>query len=295
MKRLISFLLICALLPLPALAREALPREVTLAAGETLEFDLPFEGYWDSDAPDVAEGAGNMITAYQEGWALLSLTSPEGDEWSVEVQVTAPEDAVPPLIRSVIDIALNEWQEAGGKSFPRSGNSKPSKDNKYTKWWGYDVGWCGVFIAYCMEKAGVPMAQEGQEKKLKPLGNGDPYSIRVGGVGRYHEAFTHMDRVTNIPRPGYLVIYNWRDTGSYIHIGMVTDVIDRGDGIYQIFTVEGNVSSRIKRFSYLYDSNNTKQRNMSVLPAEEQTDPATYTYTLHQKTVYILEFCQTWY
>ena len=47
---------------------EELPRQLTLAPGESREFSLPFPGYWDSDAPEVATAAGAAITAHEECW-----------------------------------------------------------------------------------------------------------------------------------------------------------------------------------------------------------------------------------
>ena len=56
MKRLLPLLLLLALLPLGAFGEE-LPDQMTLAPGESREFALPFSGYWESDAPEVADGA----------------------------------------------------------------------------------------------------------------------------------------------------------------------------------------------------------------------------------------------
>ena len=76
---------------------------------------------------------------------------------------------------------------------------------------------------------------------------------------------------------------------------LITDVVDRGDGTYLIYSVEGNLSSRIKRFCYLYDANAPANRNMADAPQDAQTDPATYQYTPQQNTWYVKEFCMTWY
>ena len=305
MKRLLGVILLLALLPAAGICENgetALPEQLTLAAGESASFALPFPGYWDSDAPEVAEGRGQMIVAYEEGSAVLALVSPDGDEWLVEVEVTAPraEDQVPPEIRRAIEIGIREWEEADGKAFPRSDTNKPNKGNKYTVWWGYDCGWCGAFANYCLDMAGVPLEPSDTYRKLKPLGSGEPHGVREAAVPKLDTGFANMDRITAVPRPGYLVIYGRRESKSqaayaFVHVGLVTDVIDRGDGIYQVFTVEGNLSSRIKRFCYLYDMNNTAKRNMSSLPAEEQTEPSVYQYTPQQDTWYVTEFCQTWY
>ena len=119
MKRFVSVILLAALL-CPALAcagEDALPGQLTLAPGETRVFQLPFEGYWESDAPEIAQAEGNSITAHEEGSAILALVSPKGNEHLVEVTVSA--DPVPPVIRDAINIALREWEELGEKKIPQ--------------------------------------------------------------------------------------------------------------------------------------------------------------------------------
>lgn len=291
MRRVVSLLMLLALLlPGGVFAEDAaLPEQITLAPGESRTFALPFQGYWESDAPEVAQGNGNTLTAYEEGWAVLALISPTGQEWTVEVEVTG--DPVPPLIRAAIDLALSEWQENRNVAFPKD------KKNKYTIWYCGNTakcyfGWCGGFANYCMLNAGVPMDEKND---CKPQPGGVPYAVHEAGVGKIYTGFEKMERLSDIPRPGYLVIYGKRDYYAYIHIGMVTDVIDQGNGVYQIFTVEGNVSNRIKRYSYLYDTNAKKERNMSAVPEADRTDTDTFQYTPHAKEWYVNVFCQTWY
>ena len=88
------------------------------------------------------------------------------------------------------------------------------------------------------------------------------------------------------------------------HIGSVTDVVDLGDGLYAVTTVEGNMSNTVKSYRYIYDSNKTNhyigtenrnklQYNMSVLPADMQTDPLVQ-YDLHTDYWSVFGFCQTW-
>ena len=146
----------------------------------------------------------------------------------------------------------------------------------------------------------MPLEPTDTYRHLKPLGSGEPHGVREAAVPKLDTGFANMERITNIPRPGYLVIYGRRETSkqaayAFVHVGLVTDVIDRGGGVYEVRTVEGNLSSRIKRFCYLYDANDTTKHNMSSLPAEEQTEPKVYQYTPQQDTWYVTEFCQTWY
>jgi hypothetical protein len=105
-----------------------------------------------------------------------------------------------------------------------------------------------------------------------------------------------MDRITNIPRPGYLVIYGKRGGYATVHVGLVTRVVDRGEGIYLLETAEGNLASRIKRLTYLYDSNaaDTK-KNMMMLPEEERINAEVFQYRLSSEDWRITAFAQTWY
>ena len=307
MKRFICLLALLALLPLAGLSEE-LPDRLILAPGESRDIELPFDGYWESDAPEVANGAGSTVTGYDEGFAVLSLISPDGYEWTVDVEVAEEADPVPAVIRSAIEIGIREWTDADGKAFPRSDTNKPAKDNKYTKWWGYDCGWCGAFANYCLDMAGAPLEPTDTYKKLQPLADGAPHGVREAAVPKLDTGFTNLNRITSIPQPGYLVIYGRRNGNNqsayaFVHVGLVTAVEDLGDGLYLVSTVEGNLSNRIKRFTYLYDSNvqidkkNPEakgNKNMSDAPADRQTDPAIQ-YTPHQNTWYVTEFCQTWY
>ena len=304
MKRFLCSLLILCLLPLTALGAAkppSLPQELTLTAGQFRFFAQSFTGAWESSDPDVAGAEPDVndkknvrIIGFAPGEATLTLTGTKSKKTaSVKVTVLPDETAqapVPALIQQAIDIALKEWEELGEKKI-----SKELRDNKYNKWWGYPVGWCGAFASYCLEKAGIPLDSEDVISKLKPLDSGEPHGVRAAGVPKLDTAYTNLGRTTKIPRPGYLVIYgSVKDSYGYKHVGLVTQVEDMGGGLYQVTTVEGNMSSTVKRYCYLYDSRNVSHENLSALPQEMQTEPGLH-YTPHQNTWYVTEFCMTWY
>ncbi|MBR1584254.1 MAG: CHAP domain-containing protein [Clostridia bacterium] len=307
MKRWIALLLLISLLPLPALAAsktakqdDALPEKLTLTAGKFQTFTPGFTGTWESSNPKVARAEKDVtnekrvrITALKKGKATLTLTGTRTKKVAtVEVTVKAEKksDEVPELIQSAIDIGIQEWTEAAGKAF-----SQQPKNNKFTKWWGYACGWCGAFANYCLATAGVPMEPSDTYKKVKPTKTGEPHSLREAAVPKLDTGFTNMERITKIPRPGYLVIYGQKNSYAFKHVGLVTEVKARGSGVYEIHTVEGNLGNRIKRMCYLYDLRAPDNANMSTLPEEEQTQPDVYQYAPHQKNWYVTEFCQTWY
>lgn len=298
MRRFCYLMLLCLMLPSISLA-EALPQQVTLQPGEEIAFTLPFRGYWESDAPEIAMGDGDTIFAYAEGSAVLFLVSPDGEkEWQVQVEVR-PADEVPPIIRDAINIAIREWEELGEKKIPQD-----PKGNKFTKWWKYACGWCGAFASYCLDQAGVPLEPTDTYRKVKPHEGGIPYGIREAAVPKLHTGFTNMERITDIPRPGYLIIYGAKGYYEFVHVGIVSDVVDRGEGLYQVFTVEGNVGGTVKRYSFLYDSQaENKYKNLIMLPEEEWLEKDTYHYDEIRRTRsdgkyynwYVHSFCQTWY
>lgn len=249
------------------------------------------KGEWVSSNPAVlsVDGKG-LVTALREGQASISLTDQGKVLMAKDFLVQAQAD-VPESIQAAIDLALSEWQAAFGKTFKRG--------NKYTKWYygpSASFGWCGAFTAYSLGVAGVPQAKTNTFKKLKPLDHGQPYGVREAGVPKLLEGYNNLDRITNIPRPGYLVIYGKRGGYKTIHVGLVTQVVDHGDGTYTIETAEGNLSSRVKRLSYLYDSRlPSSQQNISVLPEADRTQNDVFQYALARSNWVITCFAQTWY
>ena len=229
--------------------------------------------------------------------AVLMLTMPALAEESAPAEATAaPQtesvdnaDEVPELIQQVLDIAHNEWETLAGKRLDKS--------NKYT-WWrcgkGCKFGWCGGFVTWCMLEAGVPM----DELKHVPDSVTGVYHVKEASVGKLLKGYEKLGRTTNIPRPGYPVVYAVRKSANKtIHVGLVYQVEDRGNGIYRLTTIEGNVSNRVKMYIYDYDSSEDAiGSNMTPVPEDERTlEPNVYTsYKLHDKAWYINTFLMSW-
>ena len=198
-------------------------------------------------------------------------------------------EEIPEQIQQVLDIAHNEWETLAGKRL--------SKSNKYT-WWrcgkGCQFGWCGGFVTWCMLEAGVPM----DELQNVPETVSGVYHVKEASVGKLLKGYQKLGRTTNIPRPGYPVVYAVRKSANKtIHVGLVYSVEDRGDGVYRLTTIEGNVSNRVKMYIYDYDSKEAAiGSNMSKIPEEERTLEANvYTsYKLHADNWYINAFLMSW-
>ena len=292
MRKLLALVLALMFMGQMALAddkRPEYPREIISSVGRSYVFAPSGRGTWVSSDESVAQlGSGGVINFIAQGNATITFTSAKKDVSTLDVTI-GPSGRMPEMIRKGIDYALNEWEEAKGEAIPRS--------NKYTFWLRNAksaFGWCGAFVNYSLEQAGVPMHKR-SETTLKKDGN--PHSVREAAVPKIWEGFSKMDRIAFIPQPGYLVIYG-RDSGTpYIHVGLVTEVKPLGKGLYELKTVEGNMNNRILRYNYIYDSMAKKMDiNTIRLPEEEQSQPDTFKYELHAKGAWhITAFGQTWY
>lgn len=181
----------------------------------------------------------------------------------------------PAIIQDVLDIAYNEWQTLNGK--------KLKKVNKYTEWRGKGIGfgWCGGFITWCMMEAGVPMDElEVLRDRAKLTGSGfDPregvYHVKEASVGKLLRGYQLMDRSTNVPQKGYLLVYGC-SYNKTIHVALVYDVEPLGEGRFRLTTLEGNMASRVKMYIHDYDMNTPeREKNLSEPPAEARLLPVT--------------------
>ena len=226
---------------------------------------------------------GDTLVAVASGKCALVVVR-NGHTYRYPVTV---DDNIPPdEIQKAIEIAQAEWRYWHGHALKKS--------NKYTLWYcrrPCSFGWCGGFVGWCLDEAGVPMYRV---EKAQPVADGQPYAIAEAGVGKILKGYTKMDRLSKIPRPGYLVIYAVRDSvNKTVHVGMVTKAEPMENGRYLITTVEGNVSNTVKSYQYYYDSLDDTQHNMIELPKEEWTGE-NMSYALHSGDWYINTFCQTY-
>lgn len=295
MKRFLAALL-ALLLMLPVFsagASSAKPPRLhlfTLAVGDTTEA-VEASGTWQSQHSEVATiSANGVITAHKPGYTLVLNTNHKGDVL-VRCEVWVGEVPVPAQIQQVIDLAIQDWAEAGGEAFP--------KYTLYTQWFNPGAkngfGWCGAFIGYQFDEAGVEMNPEYRPKSAPPLADGALFAVRQASQTKLFEGFRSRNRLSSIPKPGYYVVYGRRGSTPYTHVGLVTAVQDMGEGKYLLETVEGNLNARIKRYSYVYDSlAERKERNISPIPEGLQTQPEVFNYT-YVKEFYLNVFGQTWY
>lgn len=199
--------------------------------------------------------------------ALAADTTPTPPPLDIAQEVLQP----PTLIRNMLDIAYHEWEELGGKAL--------TDRNKYTTWRGPNVSfkWCAGYITWCMLEAGVPQdkdtvvtdaAKASEDGFYHPEG---VFHVKTANVGDLLTSYLAMNRTTNIPQPGYLLVYG-ASYSRYIHVGLVYDVQPLGDGKFRITTLEGNMSHTIKMYIHDYDMYaGDKEKNLSMVPEAERT------------------------
>ncbi len=216
--------------------------------------------------------------------ALAAKPKPTATPAPVEIPAEVLE--VPETIQALLDLAESEWEELNGKALKKS--------NKYTKWRNDgEWGWCGGFITWCMLQLEVP------QKVLNDTHEGEVEGIvhvKEASVGKLLTGYLRMNRTTRVPQKGYLAVYGKRGAGGYVHIGLVTDVEDLGDGKYRLTTIEGNMSNTVRKYIRIYDMNaDPHNQDLTMVPEEERTEEETraFTYKIPSKW-YLNMFLMPW-
>jgi len=286
-KKMVILLLAACLMIGSAHAQEMeAPLHLEMHPGETMA-SLAADKWESTDGLVAIVDETGKITALAEGNCDILLTT--GGETSA-YHLTVDDSVPTELMKKAIAIAENEFVTLDLNGI--------NKANKYSKWYtrkdNVPIGWCGAFVGWCFEEAGVPMSRVGKAEKVADTAT---YAISEAAVGKILKGYQKMERTTNIPRPGYMVIYSVTNkTYNNIHTGLVVGVQDVGDGRYLLTTIEGNVSNRVKKYQYYYDSSEdatAKQENMEPLPKELQVDEKVC-YELHDKDWFVKIFCQTY-
>ncbi len=252
-------------------------------------------GSFESSDENVVTVDGNgLMTGVSQGTATVTYHADAGD---IAYEVTVGDDIPPELAKNMAYVARRE--------FYKNKRARLPKYNEYAKWYygkKNEVGWCAVFAIWCANASGNNPLKKANAKEVT---DEEMLYMREGAVGNQYDGFFYLDRFVDVPREGYTVIYADMSNGyRTTHIGIVVEAIDKGDGIYQITTVEGNMSNTVKSYCYLYDShkaNNTVgtekgrklQWNMSEVPQEDRDD-ALVQYALHTDHWSVFGFGQSW-
>lgn len=207
--------------------------------------------------------------------ALAATETPTPPPVEIERTPTQP----PQMVQDMLDLAYAQWEELDGATL--------KEVNKYTEWRGKGIGfgWCGGFITWCMIQCGFPMEEleyfRTEVKKYDDdiLPSSGIMHVKEASVGKLLRGYQIMNRSTNIPQPGYLLVYGC-SYNKTIHVGLVYDVEELSDGKYRITTIEGNMSKRVKMYIHDYDMYaDDPEKNLSVIPEEDQTQEETNSFT----------------
>lgn len=199
-------------------------------------------------------------------FAAKAQPTPTPPPVSIPQEVQQP----PEEVQQVLNLAYAEWEALNGSTLKRV--------NKYTEWRGKGIGfgWCGGYVTWCMLQVGIPM-EELQKMEEGPVEG--IVHVKEASVGKLLRGYQMMNRSTNIPQPGFLLVYGCSYNRT-IHVALVYDVQALGNGKYRITTLEGNMANRVKMYIHDYDmnaevdTNSKKSTNLSVIPEEEYPLPA---------------------
>jgi len=261
---------------------------------ETPVIDTAGAVFESTDDQVVSVDAQGLMTGVAEGVATVICTM---EDTTYFYGVTVEDDAMHEIVKNFVYVAKREFYLDKKEYLPKA--------NQYSKWYyksSKEVGWCSVFTIWCANAAGFDTIEEEDAKEIP---DDQALFVREGQVGNQYDAFSLLNRFVGVPRPGYLVIYaNMKNAYLYTHIGIVTDVTPLNDGLYQVTTVEGNMSSTVKSYTYVYDSSLTNHQltndsreklnlNIFAPPEDQQTDPLTQ-YGPATENFTIFGFCATW-
>ena len=257
--------------------------ERIIPTDEMHSYQSKYDGSATSDNTDVAQIDENgLITIIGNGVANI--------EYNTQIlKLNVNEENQPFSIQNFIYLANYEYLSNQMQRMP--------KYNKYAKWYykkKNEVGWCSVFASYITNAAGLPTFKH-DTIDLTALSENKVFGLLEGQVGSQWDGYKSVDRFTNIPKPGYLVIYGNRKNGyKHTHIWIVVEAKELENGNYLIRTVEGNMSNTVKSYIYIYDSNvSHPNANMSETPEEFRENPLPQ-YTLHTNFWSVFGFCATW-
>jgi hypothetical protein len=121
---------------------------------------------------------------------------------------------------------MNEIIKIAEKEIGQGEKPLNSNKTKFGKWFGYDgVAWCGIFVSWCYAMAGFPLPKIG-------------FSKGYAGCQTAVAYFKKNNQVTNTPKEGNIVFYDWNADGRYDHTGIFVKWIDRD----HFEAIEGNTA-----------------------------------------------------
>lgn len=223
--------------------------------------------------------------------ACLPAAALAGD---TKIKPTPTPTSTPPIIGEEVPESIANMIRIAQEEIAVTNKEKIPKSNKYSQWYFNDkrrIGWCSNFVSWCADQAGIDLLKDADSR---PVADDVILVTNEAKVVLTQSAYRKAERFTDIPRPGYEIIYGVIGGTSSTHVGLVESVTDLGDGVYEITTLEGNVSDTVKRYCMRYSLNpKQKHKNMRTVPKNEQTRTDAQ-YKLQKSDWFITGFGQTW-
>lgn len=109
---------------------------------------------------------------------------------------------------------------------------------RYGEWYGSSYAdWCGMFISFCLEHAGISAAQFPREA------NPSKWKKQLSWQSAYVD-----DEDEYIPQRGDLIFFNYKKENAPVHIAIVEMVTEN-----TIYTLEGNSEKKVRLCEYPRD------------------------------------------
>lgn len=122
--------------------------------------------------------------------------------------------------QKIIDIALKEVGYI----------EKSNNVTKYGQWFGLNgTAWCGIFVSWVYDQAKLPLGKIGYLKGFAGCATAVAHYRKTG-------------EVTDNPKPGDIVFFDWDLNGKFDHTGIFVAWKDEVSGTFH--TIEGNTSTK---------------------------------------------------
>ena len=129
-----------------------------------------------------------------------------------------------------------------------------------------NTAWCACFVTYVMEEELLDVHPDYLPAKYPEnyLPSGKGWFIHTGSVDKYFDRSLYSANqiltsaeVTSNPgkvQPGDLVFFDWNRNGQLDHVGVVAQIKANDNGIYFLYTIEGNTANSVAIRRYLLAS-----------------------------------------
>ncbi len=188
----------------------------------------------------VVTGVNALSPSYE-----VSESYKSGDYYT---QLTAVE-LTGNYIDDLINVALSQknYHEGAGNSDLSGFGTGHADCTEYCRWYGYNVGWCAVFISWCARQAQIP----------ESIISNNSWADGCGGNFGETEIYSFSEHE---PQKGDIIYISNDSDPEADHVGLVYEVDDEF-----IYALEGNTSDRVYDIKYYKDSGRQFYYNDTVI------------------------------